>query len=251
MTQHIGHGVASWSAMSGPAAPRRPPAPSHDRHTVLLIALGVVVAAALGAAAFLFFGNDDGGDSPSRSPLANGGSEESGTVQVQFEPTEVLSHNGAGPPAQLSPEQVTAIVGTARQYLDGAVIEPLRTGKAAADISGLFDAATIPQLNGLARPALFDEGLPAATGGIDATTSSLVVNGVSDGAGAFVLATVGSDVQIIAETEDGDLLIHRITELTLVPEGIAWKIAGFDVIVDRQGAGVKKASTAASSTGAQ
>ena len=172
-------------------------------------------------------------------------------MQVQFEPTEVLSHNGAGPPAQLSPEQVTAIVGTARQYLDGAVIEPLRTGKPAADVSGLFDAGTSPQLNGLARPALFDEGLPAATGGIDATTSSLVVNGLSDGAGVLVLATVGSDVQIIAETEDGDLLIHRITELTLVPEGIAWKIVGFDVIVDRQGAGVKKASATASSTGAQ
>jgi hypothetical protein len=152
---------------------------------------------------------------------------------------------------QLSPEQVTAIVGTARQYLDGAVIEPLRTGKPAADMSGLFDAATIPQLSGLARPALFDEGLPAATRGVDATTSSLVVNGLSDGAGAFVLATVGSDVQITAATDDGDLLIHRITELTLVPEGPAWKIAGFDVIVDRQGPGVKQPTATASSTGPQ
>jgi hypothetical protein len=215
---------------------------------VLLIALGVVVVAALGAAAFLFFGSDDGDDAPNRSPLANGASEETGTVTVQFEPTEVLSHNGAGPPVQLSPEQITAIVGTARQYLDGAVIEPLRTGEPAADISGLFDAATSPQLNGLARPALFDEGLPAATGGVDATTSSLVVNGLSDPAGAFVLATVGSDVRITAATDDGDVLIHRITELTLVPEGAAWKIAGFDVIVDRQGPGVKKPTATASST---
>ena len=220
---------------------------------MLLIALGVIVVAALGAAALLFFGgSDDGGDrGASRSPLASGAAEASGTVQVQFEPTQVQSLNGAGPPAQLSPEQVTAIVGTARQYLDGAVIGPLRTGKPAVDVSSLFDAATIPQLNGLARPALFEEGLPAATGDINATTSSLVVNALSDGSGGFVLATVGSDVEVTAGTDDGDLRIHRITELTLVPEGVAWKIAGFDVIVDRQGPGVKQPTATASSTGPQ
>jgi hypothetical protein len=252
MTIQTGRGVASCSAMPGPAAPARPPAPSTDRPIVLLIALGVVVAAALGAAAFLVFGGDDGGGGASRAPLAgNGGDRESGTVQVQFEPTEVLSHNGGGPPVQLSPEQVTALVGTARQYLDGAVIEPLRSGEPAADISGLFDAATAAQLTGLARPALFEEGLPPATGGVDATTSKLVVNGLSDGSGAFVLATVGSDVEITAATDEGDLRIHRITELTLVPDGVTWKIAGFEVIVDRQGPGVKKPAATASSTGAQ
>jgi hypothetical protein len=217
---------------------------------VLLIALGVVVVAALGAAAFLFFGSGDDDGGPSRAPLASNGERESGTVHVQFEPTEVLSHNGGGPPVQLSPEQVTAIVGTARQYLDGAVIRPLRTGKPAGDISGLFDAATAAQLTGLARPALFDEGLPPATGDVTANASSLVVNGLSDGSGAFVLATVGSDVEITAGSDDGDLRIHRVTELTLVPEGLAWKIAGFDVIVDRQGPGVRQPSATASSTGA-
>jgi hypothetical protein len=236
--------------MSGPAAPPRPPAPSHDRPTVLLIALGVVVVAALGAAAFLVLGGDDDDGGPNRSPLATS-KNETGTVQVQFEPTQVVNLNGAGPPAQLSPEQVTALVGTARQYLDGAVIEPLRTGKPAADISGLFDAATAAQLTGLARPALFEEGLPAATGDLDATTSRLVVTGLSDGAGAFVLATVGSDVEIVAATDDGDLRIHRITELTLVPEGATWKISGFDVLVDRQGPGVKQPSATATSTAAQ
>ena len=217
---------------------------------MLLIALGVVVVAALGAAAFLIFGGGDDGGGPSRSPLA-AGTDEPATVQVQFEPTQVVSDNGGGPAVQLSPEQVTAIVGTARQYLDGAVIEPLRTGKPAADLAGLFDAATAPQLNSLARPALFEEGLPAASGGLDAKTSRLVVTGLSDGSGAFVLATVSSDVEITAGTDDGDLHIHRITELTLVPEGAAWKIAGFDVLVDRQGPGVQQPSATATSTGAQ
>ena len=77
------------------------------------------------------------------------------------------------------------------------------------------------------------------------------MNALSDGSGAFVLATVGSDVEITAGTDDGDLRIHRITELTLVPEGVAWKIAGFDVIVDRQGPGVKQPTATASSTGPQ
>lgn len=214
----------------------------------LLVALGIVVVAALGAAALLFFGggDDDGGGGGGSGGLASP-STNPASVNVEFQPTQVVSHNG-GPPVQLSQDQVNAIMQTAAGYLDLGVIEPLKTGKPAGDVSSLFDPAAGAQVNGLARLALFEEGLPAATGGLDAKASSVTVNGLSDGAGTFVLATVGSDVNIVAETDDGQLQIHRITELTLVPEGTTWKIAGFDVIVDRKGPGVNKPTAAATSS---
>jgi hypothetical protein len=231
--------------MSQPGPPPRPPAGTADRHTMLLVALGVVVVAALGAAAFLFFGGDDDDGGRASTPPREG----SASINVDFQPTQVLSHN-TGTPAQLSPEQITAIMDTAGQYLDRAVIEPLRTGEPVGDVASLFDAATAAQLTGLSRPALFEEGLPTASGDIAATAKYVNLDGLADGFGTFVLATVASDLEIVAETDDGELRIHRITELTLVPEGPAWKIAGYDVVVDRTGPGVKKPRAAATSTGA-
>jgi hypothetical protein len=245
MNQHIGLGMASCSAMSSGSDPR-PPAGAVDRPTFLLVALGIVMVAALGAAALLFLGGGDdsngGGGGGLLAP-----STAAASVNVEFQPTQVVSHNG-GPPAQLSQDQVDAIMQTAGSYFDLGVIDPLTSGKPAGDVSALFDAAAGAQINSLARLALFEEGLPAATGGLDAKASSVTINGLSDGTGTFVLATVGSDVNIVAKTDDGELQIHRITELTLVPEGATWKIAGYDVIVDRQGPGVKKPTVTASST---
>jgi hypothetical protein len=205
--------------------------------------LGIIIVAALGGAVLLVFSSDGdgGGGGTNSAPF----STESASVNVQFAPTTVNNFSGGGFPAALSPEQVTAIMDTAGKYLDQAVIEPLKTGEAAPDVSALFDPATAAQLSGPARGALFDEGLPRASGGITATAPVVEVSGLSDASGAFVLATVGSTVDIVAETDDGDLTIHRVTDLTLVPDGPTWKISGYKVTVSRQGAGVKNPTAAA------
>ncbi len=221
----------------------RPNAGGTHRPTALLVVLGVVVVGALVAAAIVLFVAGDGGKDRDSS-LAGKPAKPSASVNVQFEPTSVVSQNG-GPPAQLSLDQVNAIMDVAGQYLDLAVIQPLKTGRPAPDISGLFDPAAAAQLSGLGRGALFEEGLPAATGDITATAPVVEVTGLSDGTGAFVLATVGSTVDIVAETDDGEVTIHRVTDLTLVPDGAGWKISGFKVLVDRQGAGVTQPAATA------
>lgn len=244
MTQHTGPRVASCSAMSRPASAVPPPAHENERPTVLLIVLGVVLVAALGAAAFVTFTGDGDNGGGGKSVFR---STDSASVNVDFKPTSVTSHN-AGVPVQLSPEQTTAIMDTASKYVDAGMIQPLKTGQPVGDVSALFDAATAAQATGPARGALFDEGFAAVSGDINATATGVGVNGLSDGAGTFVLATVGSDLTIVADTGDGELRIHRLTELTLVPEGATWKIAGFDVLVDRQGPGVKNPTATAKST---
>jgi hypothetical protein len=219
----------------------RPDAGESHRPTTLLVVLGVVLVGALVAAAVVVFVVGGGGDDRD-STLAGKPAKPSASVHVQFEPTSVVSQNG-GPPAQLSLDQVNAIMDAAGKYLDLAVIEPLKTGKPAPDVSGLFDPAAAAQLNGLGRGALFEEGLPAATGDITAIAPVVEVTGLSDGSGTFVLATVGSTVDIVAETDDGEVTIHRVTDLTLVPDGAGWKISGFKIQVDRQGAGVTQPAT--------
>ena len=224
------------------AAPARPPGPPPRRSRPLQLTVLAACVALVGVAAFFLLRGDDGDERPA-SPRRT----ESASTTLEYQPDTIESQNG-GPPVQLTQEQVDAIMATAASYVDDGLIKPLRTGKVPDTVAGLFDAGAAATLAGPNRAALFDEGLPKATGDIDGKSPIVRVVGLSDQTGTFVLSVVGFQLDITAETDAGKLTINRSTFLTLVPEATQWKITAYDVVVNRSGPGVAAPQRQATAT---
>lgn len=118
------------------------------------------------------------------------------------------------------------------QYLDRAVLTPLRSGHA-GDLAPLFTAAALGRLSGPDRLALVDEGLPNATdvalGSASAQLTALV------GPEGVHMLVAGINLVVNAKVNGAPLIIHRSGELTLVVDGDAWRITSYDVQVARDG----------------
>lgn len=118
------------------------------------------------------------------------------------------------------------------QYLDRAVLTPLRSGHA-GDLAPLFTAAALERVNGPDRAALVDEGLPNATdialGSATAQLTALV------GPEGVHLLVAGIKLVVNAKVAGAPLTIQRNGELTLVVDGDSWRISSYDVSVARDG----------------
>ncbi len=118
------------------------------------------------------------------------------------------------------------------QYLDRAVLAPLKSGKA-GDLAPLFTAAAFERLSGPDRAALVDEGVAgAAVVSLVSASARLTALLGPDG---VQLLVAGIDVAVSAKVGTAPLSIHRTGELTMVVDGDAWKISSYDVHVDRDG----------------
>jgi hypothetical protein len=140
------------------------------------------------------------------------------------------------------------VIATVGAYVDGGLIEPMRNGEASADIAGAFEAGAAAQLDGPDRGALFDEDLPEVTGSFTPAAQPVTISALSDGAGAFVIATAQLVYSAEAETADGSVIVSRTAELTLVPEPDGWKIMGYEVLVSRDGPGITATTTTVASS---
>ncbi len=201
----------------------------------------IAVLALVGAALFLFL-RDEGGS----------GSEAKRVQEVAIGDLELTVGGvfpiNAGPPATLPPEIQNAVIATLGRYVEGALIEPIREGKPAADIAAIFDAAAATRLEGPDRSLLFDEGLPEVTKSFQPTAQPVTITALSDGTGTFVIATASLVYEAKLETDEGTVTVNRTAELTMVPEPDAWKITGYDVIVARDGPGIQATTTTAAAT---
>jgi hypothetical protein len=197
------------------------------------------VLALLAGAGFVFFGGGDGG--------VGGGGDTVSIGEVELTVGEVRNEN-AGPPAQLPAdvqEQVMATVGT---YVKGALIDVVRNGEPAKDLATVFDAGAAARLDGPDRATLLEAGLPELTGDFTPSAQPVILTGLSDGSGAFVLASVAFTYTAKAEVDKGTVTITRVTELTMVPEGATWKITGYDVVLTRDGPGNASTTTTVASS---
>jgi hypothetical protein len=228
----------------GSRAQRR--AAGHQRSRPLQIVTVVAVLALLGTAGFLFLRDDDGGNS--------GGGGGGGTPEpevsigdVELTAAGVFTAN-AGPPVPAPPELTEGVLTTVGAYIDGGLIEPIRSGDAAGDIAGIFEAGAAAQLEGPDRSALFDEGLPEVTGTFTPAAQPVPITALSDAGGAFVLATAILTYSAELETADGPVTVGRTAELTMVPQPDGWKIMTYDVLVTRDGGGIAPTTTTAASS---
>ena len=233
-----------------PDARRRTPPPEYltraerraasaRRSRPLQVVTVVALLALLGAAGYFFFLRDDDG--------GGGGSVDTVSIgDVDLVVGEVRNEN-AGFPAQLPPEVQDQVMTTVGAYVKAALLDVVSEGEPGGDLATVFDAGAAARLTGPDRAVLVEEGLPELTGDFEPSAQPVVLTGLSDGTGAFVLVSAFFNYAANAEVEGGRVTITRATELTMVPEGANWKITGYDVVVTRDSPGTGTTTTTATS----
>jgi hypothetical protein len=194
--------------------------------TVVAVSAGLLVAAAI---VFLLRPSD--GDS---GPTKN---KESVSGNVQLTLAGIQNAN-AGAPAQLGDDAANQIMTAVGQYVDLGLIQPVKTGEPAKDLSGLFDAGTQAAIKGPDKDVLFENGQPERTGDFKPAAEPVIIVALSDDNGQFVLATAGFNYTSEVGVKGGTLKTARSISLTFTPENGQWKITGYDTSVIREGAEV-------------
>jgi hypothetical protein len=213
--------MASWAVVPTP--------PPFGRRRLVVALIGVVVLVVIGVGSWALFLRDDGGsDGEEAGP--------SGT-KVVIPAGEVVSENVAAP-AAFPEDQRNIVVKQVRRYVDVATVKPLRSARPAQKLNTVFDAGAMAAVQGPDGEALLDEGLPKVTGKLTARSAPVAINALADASGAWVLASARIDLDVEGSVDDGTLRIARQGELLFVPDAGNWKIAAFDVFVERKGPGV-------------
>ena len=193
----------------------------------------VLIAVAVGAVLVMSGGSsDDAEDAAGTRQVAN--------TDIAIEAGEVTA-DSAGPPVSVSPEQASAVIDLIGDYVETAIVKPLRTGQPAGDLAGVFDAAALARAQGIDRAALVDEGLPKVAGHLTVTATPVAIAGLGDQAGNLVALTAAVDLDVSASAvgKAAPLHIVRTGSFVLSPDGGgAWKVSAYDVQVTRDGGGI-------------
>ena len=192
----------------------------------------VAVALALALAAGCSGGDDDddarggGGDDTETS------STELTKPEVALEVTRaelVSPHQALGP---LDGKTRDAAVAVVEDLLRITSAEPLGVGKAGGGFADLFTPDAGARAAGADRAAFFDEGLPVF-GELDTVAATVELTGLAGGmdpATKLVVATFTWDV--VSANQAGNR-VTRTGEVSLVPDDGEWRIAAYDVTVER------------------
>jgi hypothetical protein len=198
---------------------------------VVAVAAGLLVMAAV--IFFLARGDDGGSSGPLKKSV-------SGNVQLTL---AGVQNANAGAPATFGDDAANQIMAAVGQYVDRGLVVPVKTGKAATDVSSLFDAGTQAAIQGPDKDVLFESGKPALTGDFKPAAEPVLITALSDGNGQFVLATAAFAYRADVGVDGGTLNTARTIALTFTPENGEWKITGYDVSLTRQGAQVEGSTT--------
>jgi hypothetical protein len=224
-------------------AERRDNARDQQRKRLFIIG-GAVLALAVIALIVVLVAGGGGNETATKKPTA---SQPIPGTKLTLQLGDV-SADSAGPPAQLTPDQAQAVLNVMRDYLTIATVQPLRSGKPAGDLAGVFDPTAIATVNGADRGVIVDEGLPKVTGELDVAAQPVTVVALADQTGAIQLATAKLAVDITGGTnvKGAPLHILRQGDFVLAPDASgAWKVTQYSVTVARSGAGLDPTTTTA------
>jgi hypothetical protein len=133
------------------------------------------------------------------------------------------------------PDDVKAqVTTTLSNYLEKAVVEPLRTGQAAVGLDAVFTPVALARLTpGTAdRAALIEEpGTAGSAVAPDKEDVSLVVLASQSGDPSVISATI--DFGVIVTTPTGQVKIERTGEVVLLPTLPGWRVDSYDVVAKR------------------
>jgi hypothetical protein len=144
------------------------------------------------------------------------------------------------------------VMAAVTRYVKAATVTPLRRGVInQEDLGRVVDPAVITRLGGPDRATLLDEGLPKAVGMFTTRARPVALTALADADGRIVVVTAQLTVDTIGKNERGRFHVVRTGELVLSPQPDgSWRIAGYDLTVDRSGKGLEPAVTSAPSTAA-
>jgi hypothetical protein len=230
--------------------PHNPTRTSARRRCALgrtLLAVVAVLVVALSLASCSGGGDDKAATTTTKAPAAK--------TNVDITLGDV-SADSAGAPVTIAADQSQHVLDALTTYLNGATVQPLRTGKpATADFGAIFDANTLASATTTDRGILLDEGLPKVTGDLTVTAHPVALVGLGDQSGNLTLITAALvvDTTGVTKVTGAPLHIVRKADFTLQPDASgAWKITAYDVAVARDGTDLSPTTTsgAATTTGA-
>lgn len=186
------------------------------------------VAAPLLAMVLLAGCSGDGGGGKAAEPAKKAKDSAAADFGVTVVSADVQAMSPQPPPF---PEDVKAAVGASLDnYLENAVVVPLRSGKPpAAGLDGVFTAAALGRLSapGADRAALFEEGAPLS-GKVRQDRADAALTALTGPGGEVVLVTARLDVAHTVTSRDQAVALVRSGELVLVPSN-GWLIDAYDI----------------------
>ena len=126
------------------------------------------------------------------------------------------------------------VLETLNRYLQAAVLQPLRSGGPAGDLTPLFTSPAVQRVlaGGPDRFAFIDENLPPVSDlRQEAALAGLTALAGPDG--VLTVVTVGLDLRLIGHIAGAPVRVVRTGELVLVPQGGSWRIDAYDIRVTR------------------
>ena len=166
-------------------------------------------------------------------------------VAIAFSVTSFDVEAAADPVAGAAGAAQDGILATLSRWLDEAVVRPLRSGQPAGDIGPFFTTptrervATTPD-----RAAFVDEGIPPVSG-VRPGTASLAMVALADPDGNIPVVAVHFDLTLGGMVEGTPLGVEHTGDLSMIQEGGAWLIDGYDVRSTRATEGATTTTTAA------
>jgi hypothetical protein len=133
-----------------------------------------------------------------------------------------------GPTTQVPKAAQQALLASANNYVNAAVLTPLDTGKVGGGYANLFDAAVRGNATTSDQDVLTE--LPVGkVGKYSEKTTPVAINGLADGSGAIVYLATNFAVTTNATTTDGKATLSRDVELTFSPQGKKWVVTAYRV----------------------
>ncbi len=126
------------------------------------------------------------------------------------------------------------VLETLNQYLEAAVLTPLRTGGPAGDLAPLFNRPALERVvpGGPDRFAFIDENLPPVSD-LRAERSVAGLTALAGRDGAVSVVTAGLELRLIGHIAGTPVTVVRTGELVLMPTGTRWRIDAYDIKVVR------------------
>ncbi len=125
------------------------------------------------------------------------------------------------------------VLDTLNRYLEAAVLEPLRSGGPAGDLTPLFTSPAVERvMAGPDRFAFIDENLPAVSD-LRQEAAAAGLNALAGPDGIMSVVTADLDLRLIGHVAGAPVSVVRTGELVLVPEGGTWRIDAYDIRVTR------------------
>ena len=212
-------------------------------------ALVVIVAVAVGAVLLLSGGSssDDsassGGDTSASRDVAN--------TKISLAAGDVTAES-TGPPVTVSPQQTAGVIDVVGDYIETAIVKPLRTGQPAGDLGSVFGAAALARATGVDRAVLVDEGIPKVTGDLTVSAKPVTITGLGDQDGHLVAIAATVDLDVTATPVGKALPLHIVRggSFVLTPDASgAWRVSAYQVLVTRDGGGIDAPTTTAATSG--